>query len=287
MREVSALLISCADCSCKSKANAIKFFRIAKAPPVLTLHLKRFNINYEYGRARAQKFNQLIDYPELIDIAPYMIDGNQTGTKYRLFGVTCHRGSELRFGHYTSYIRGPDGRWTHADDEDMTTVSAQTALGDKTAYVLSYIRVDDGEFAAASKRVAGEPQKRKREDESTSDRPFKRETAPSSAEQPPNGWHSELPRDAADMLSTSPPSVGPTGSPRQPQYGFKPKTIDQSSFYGSKGGDRDRSARSLKKELKKAKRLKLAKAAGAPMPFAQGQKPGKRGKGMIKKMQRR
>lgn len=64
------------------------------------------------------------------------------GTKYRLFGVTCHRGAELRFGHYTSYVRSPLGRWYQADDEDMSPVPLHQVVSDKTAYLLSYIRVD-------------------------------------------------------------------------------------------------------------------------------------------------
>ncbi|WVQ85376.1 hypothetical protein IAT38_007541 [Cryptococcus sp. DSM 104549] len=130
---------------CKRKANATKSFKIDQAPPVLTLHLKRFSINYNAysGRARADKFNQFIEFGEKLDIAPYMVDPSGGGTKYRLFGVTCHRGAELRFGHYTSYVRGPTGQWFHADDEDMSAVSLEQVLSDKTAYLLSYIRVPD------------------------------------------------------------------------------------------------------------------------------------------------
>jgi hypothetical protein len=71
------------------------------------------------------------------------------GTQYRLFGVTCHRGAELRFGHYTSYVRSPLGRWYQADDEDMSPVPLQQVISDKTAYLLSYIRVDGFESAQA------------------------------------------------------------------------------------------------------------------------------------------
>lgn len=66
------------------------------------------------------------------------------GAKYRLFGVTCHRGVEPRFGHYTSYVRAPNGSWYHADDEDMTSIPVGRVLGDRTAYLLSYIRIGVG-----------------------------------------------------------------------------------------------------------------------------------------------
>lgn len=61
--------------SCKTKANATKSFRIAKVPPILTFHLKRFAVNFtSSGRPRNTKFNQFIDYPEFLDVAPYMVD---------------------------------------------------------------------------------------------------------------------------------------------------------------------------------------------------------------------
>ena len=65
-------------------------------------------------------------------------------TTYRLFAVTCHRGTDLRYGHYTSYVKAPNGKWYHADDVDMTPISLSDVLGDRNAYLLSYIRVDDG-----------------------------------------------------------------------------------------------------------------------------------------------
>ncbi|KAK6904757.1 hypothetical protein I204_06641 [Kwoniella mangroviensis CBS 8886] len=131
--------------NCKAKANATKSFKIQEAPPILTLHLKRFSVDYHSysGRARANKYNGHIDYEEYLDIAPYMVDPKVGGTKYRLFGVTCHRGVELRFGHYTSYVRGPHGQWFHADDNDVSPVKREEVLKDRTAYLLSYIRVSD------------------------------------------------------------------------------------------------------------------------------------------------
>ena len=62
--------------SCKAKAPATKSFKIVEAPPVLTFHLKRFNVNYNSwnGKARADKYTQHIRFPERLDIAPYMVD---------------------------------------------------------------------------------------------------------------------------------------------------------------------------------------------------------------------
>jgi hypothetical protein len=47
--------------------------RIAEAPPVLTLHLKRFGYSLSWP-SKMTKVNNLIDYPQTLDIAPYMTE---------------------------------------------------------------------------------------------------------------------------------------------------------------------------------------------------------------------
>ncbi|WWC67264.1 uncharacterized protein I206_101172 [Kwoniella pini CBS 10737] len=130
--------------NCKAKANATKSFKIQETPPILTLHLKRFSVEYSrMGRVRANKFNDHIEFPEQLDVAAYMVDPKAAGTKYRLFGVTCHHGTELRHGHYTSYVKGPQNQWFHADDDDVSPVKLVHVLRSRSAYLLSYIRIDE------------------------------------------------------------------------------------------------------------------------------------------------
>ncbi|ORX41285.1 hypothetical protein BD324DRAFT_606867 [Kockovaella imperatae] len=130
--------------SCKSKANAVKFFKIAQTPPILTFHLKRFSVSYGHrGQPHANRYNGYIAFPEHLDMTPYMVDADSGRNRYRLFAVTCHHGNELRFGHYTSYVKSPNGKWYHADDEDMSPCAVDDVLRDRNAYLLSYIRVTD------------------------------------------------------------------------------------------------------------------------------------------------
>lgn len=91
--------------------------------------------------------------PDVRSPSAYWSDTDQQAvdTAYRLFGVTCHRGAELRFGHYTSYVRGPQGAWFHADDEDMTPVPLSKVLNENTAYLLSYIRVGESDQGAGAR----------------------------------------------------------------------------------------------------------------------------------------
>lgn len=182
-----------------------------------------------------------------------MVDTTSSGTKYRLFGVTCHRGVELRFGHYTSYVRSMDDRWYHADDDDVSPVSSQEALSDKTAYLLSYIRVGDETSIKAPISTAV---KRKSEDVPPhADKPFKR-AAPSSN----------------TSFSSPPgfPTIGLTGSPQRTEFTYRPKKQEPAAFY----------ADNSKRTGAKSRRDRL----GPPMPFKHGHS---RKPGMIGKMKRR
>lgn len=55
---------------CKSLVNATKSLSINRAPFVLTVHLKRFS-------PLRKKITASIDYPETLDIGPWMTDGGQ------------------------------------------------------------------------------------------------------------------------------------------------------------------------------------------------------------------
>ncbi|KAL1407132.1 hypothetical protein Q8F55_006546 [Vanrija albida] len=156
--------------NCKKKSAATKSMRIAEAPPVLTLHLKRFGFSLSMS-GRMTKMNNAIEYGKALDIAPYMTEGRHEGTRYRLFGVTCHHGTSLNYGHYTSYVHGPDGRWYSADDDDVSHAKLSDVLNDRSAYLLSYIRDDAAEMSTPvstpAPAVAGSVgPKRRRDDES-------------------------------------------------------------------------------------------------------------------------
>ncbi|KAL7420216.1 hypothetical protein Q5752_005183 [Cryptotrichosporon argae] len=135
--------------NCKKKSVATKSMRIAEAPPVLTLHLKRFGVNPFAYNGRIQKVNTPISYPPVLDIAPYVTD-KTAESRYRLFAVTSHHGSSMQYGHYTSYVLGPGNQWFRADDDDVTPVPRGEALNDHAAYLLSYIRIPAGAGAPAS-----------------------------------------------------------------------------------------------------------------------------------------
>ncbi|KAG2457166.1 UBP16 hydrolase, partial [Polypterus senegalus] len=106
--------------------NAQKQMLISVAPPVLTLHIKRFQ-QTGYGIC---KENRHVQFPQILDLAPFCTVGckkenqrqstvvlsnshgkflfkNVTGDKqvlYSLYGVVEHSGT-MRSGHYTAFVK--------------------------------------------------------------------------------------------------------------------------------------------------------------------------------------
>ncbi|XP_068000580.1 ubiquitin carboxyl-terminal hydrolase 16 [Melanerpes formicivorus] len=145
--------------------NARKQMLISLAPPVLTLHLKRF----QQGGFNLRKVNKHIKFPEVIDLAPFCtakcknVAEGETKVLYSLYGVVEHSGT-MRSGHYTAYakmrnmnnnlsdlvLRGQSpqaletepvkGQWFHISDTHVQAVSAAKVLSSQ-AYLLFYERL--------------------------------------------------------------------------------------------------------------------------------------------------
>jgi len=91
-------------------------------PPVLVVHLKRFEFDYENGKNT--KLNTSVSFPPTINLEPYTKEGiakreaerdetiqfdpSQMHPSwyydYELTGIVVHQGA-ADFGHYYSYIR--------------------------------------------------------------------------------------------------------------------------------------------------------------------------------------
>ncbi|XP_010176235.1 ubiquitin carboxyl-terminal hydrolase 16 isoform X2 [Antrostomus carolinensis] len=145
--------------------NAKKQMLISLAPPILTLHLKRF----QQAGFNLRKVNRHIKFPEVIDLAPFctakcknVAEGN-TKVLYSLYGVVEHSGT-MRSGHYTAYakmrsmnnhlsdlvLQGQSlqaletepvkGQWFHISDTHVQAVSVSKVLSSQ-AYLLFYERL--------------------------------------------------------------------------------------------------------------------------------------------------
>ncbi|XP_059542258.1 ubiquitin carboxyl-terminal hydrolase 16 isoform X4 [Myotis daubentonii] len=145
--------------------NAKKQMLISLAPPVLTLHLKRF----QQAGFNLRKINKHIKFPEILDLAPFCtakcknVAEESTRVLYSLYGVVEHSGT-MRSGHYTAYakarmansrlsdlvLRGEvpqdfemestKGQWFHISDSHVQAVPTAKVLNSQ-AYLLFYERI--------------------------------------------------------------------------------------------------------------------------------------------------
>ncbi|KAF7251268.1 Ubiquitin carboxyl-terminal hydrolase 16, partial [Varanus komodoensis] len=145
--------------------NAKKQMLVSLAPPVLTLHLKRF----QQTGYNLQKVNKHIKFPEVIDLAPFCsikcknVAEGSSRVLYSLYGIVEHSGT-MRSGHYTAYVktRAPNnhisdlvlhgkfqqtsetesskGQWFNISDTHVQEVPVSRVLNSQ-AYLLFYERL--------------------------------------------------------------------------------------------------------------------------------------------------
>ncbi|XP_055556384.1 ubiquitin carboxyl-terminal hydrolase 42-like [Falco cherrug] len=118
--------------SCGKKVTALKRFTIERAPRVLTLCLKRFDFS-------GKKIGKFVQYPQYLDLQPYMSQGAAAPPLYTLYAVLVHSGGSSLAGHYFCYTKASNGLWYQMDDTSVAYCDRNTALGQQ-AYLLFYIR---------------------------------------------------------------------------------------------------------------------------------------------------
>ena len=114
------------------KQDAERFTRFTECPPVLTIHLKRFEYNYQTGAM--VKVTQRFLFPTSLDLAPYLAKeeqealGDGVGLPYRLHSVLVHSG-DVDAGHYYAYVRQDDSLGS-PEAEAAAAVAAKAAAGE-------------------------------------------------------------------------------------------------------------------------------------------------------------
>lgn len=112
--------------------DAKKGTNFLKFPPVLMLHLKRFE--YDYQRDLMYKINDRYEFPLEIDLGKYLNDDspqkNEDNT-YVLFSVLVHSG-DVSGGHYYNFAKPfvNEDRWFKFDDEKVYEVNEGLAVQD-------------------------------------------------------------------------------------------------------------------------------------------------------------
>ncbi|KAI5412339.1 hypothetical protein KIW84_057135 [Lathyrus oleraceus] len=120
---------------CKSYEKAKKKLTVLEAPNILTIVLKRFQSgNFE-------KLNKSVQFPEVLNMAPYISGLKDKSPIYRLYAVVVHLDSmnAAYSGHYVCYVKNIQGEWFRTDDSRVEPVELSRVLSER-AYMLLYAR---------------------------------------------------------------------------------------------------------------------------------------------------
>ncbi|XP_071673818.1 ubiquitin carboxyl-terminal hydrolase 17-like protein 6 [Patagioenas fasciata] len=131
---------NCFKCSkCDKMTAASKRFTVHRAPKVLTVCLKRFEA------FTGDKISKVVEYPQYLDLRPYMSQAAGEPLLYSLYAVLVHGGDSCRAGHYFCYIKASDGLWYQMNDKSVDLCNSDRVLRQQ-AYLLFYIRCSDLEI---------------------------------------------------------------------------------------------------------------------------------------------
>jgi ubiquitin C-terminal hydrolase len=117
---------------CKRHSRAVKRLMINEAPPLLTVHLKRFT-------ASGRKIKRPMAFAERLALRTTSVEMRHTYMQYRLRAILVHSGSSATCGHYYSYVQaGPSDRhWYCMDDSHVSQVPLSRVLNQQP-YLLFY-----------------------------------------------------------------------------------------------------------------------------------------------------
>ncbi|KAL7159602.1 hypothetical protein ABFS83_01G039100 [Erythranthe nasuta] len=121
---------------CNAYVMAWKRLTIQRAPNILTIALKRFQ------SGRFGKLNKRVNFPETLDLRPYMSELEDGNDVYKLYAVIVHVDmlNASFFGHYICYVKDFRGSWYRIDDCKVANVDLDEVLS-QGAYMLLYSRI--------------------------------------------------------------------------------------------------------------------------------------------------
>jgi ubiquitin C-terminal hydrolase len=113
------------DCGELGKQDAAMGTEFLEFPPILHLHLGRFE--YDHDWRRLIKINDRFEFPTTIDLSRFLADQNQPAI-YDLHGVLVHAGGASA-GHYYAFLRPSiDVKWLKFNDTIVSRVGEIEAV---------------------------------------------------------------------------------------------------------------------------------------------------------------
>lgn len=104
------------------KVDGSKRLHIQTLPPVLILHLKRF----QFDSGTIKKISKKVGYPLQLDIPRELLSHGKSdpAPKYRLNAVVYHHGKHANGGHYTvDVLRSDESDWIRVDDTSVRRIA--------------------------------------------------------------------------------------------------------------------------------------------------------------------
>ena len=90
------------------------------------------------------KISKTIEFPEELDLTPFLADQTDNRYRYRLYGVSVHQGN-IRGGHYVAYIKrelgDSDDGWYYFSDTQYYKARLEEVMNTQ-AYLLFYERFE-------------------------------------------------------------------------------------------------------------------------------------------------
>jgi ubiquitin carboxyl-terminal hydrolase 7 len=136
---------------------ARKYMKFERFPPVLFVHLKRFEFVPEGRNYVYRKVDEKLVFSPIIHLDAFLQDPptDPLENTFQLHGVLVHRGT-LNHGHYLAFLRpSSDPQWFEFDDHKVRKVYEQDAIENNyggeefgrtsSAYMLIYIKVNQVE----------------------------------------------------------------------------------------------------------------------------------------------
>ena len=129
--------------------RVLRHHRIAEAPSVLIIQLKRFA--YDIERGTRLKINSQFEFPMELDLSSVM-ESKDVSVVYDLVGVVIHTGT-AQAGHYFSDVKGiSKGKWFCFNDTQVTKIRESSVCRD-TAGGREEIQVYDEQYGTITREI--------------------------------------------------------------------------------------------------------------------------------------
>ena len=127
--------------------DATKQVFIEMLPPVLVIHLKRFEFDEVGGVQKSCKplrYGPVLDVPS--EVLSAQLRHTEPSPQYRLYGIVYHHGGLATGGHYTvDVLRQDVSSWLHIDDTQASAIPSDQVFGSvdasEDAYLLFYQKI--------------------------------------------------------------------------------------------------------------------------------------------------